>query len=208
MSSAVVCIAPTRPQANQMVVELKDARFSESVISVLFLDPETTRRFAGDHDTAAVPGLVGGATAGGLVGGVLGLSAGLLASLVVPGAGLVLAAGPVYLALSGIELGLAGTGGAMIGASVGGLISSRADVGGAPAGSIAGGLISLGIPAAAALEYEGKLHTGEILVAVQAEGEAESQRAGAILLEAGGHDLMSLSLPDTSEIDLGTATRA
>ena len=217
-SSAVICIAPTRPQANQMIVDLKAAHFPDDGISVLFLDPESTRRFAYHNHTSSVEEVSTGTATGGIVGGIMGMAVGL-ASLTIPGAGLVLAAGPIYLALSGIGLGIAGAGGAVIGASVGGLISANADVGGASAGSIAGGLIRLGITAAEALEYEAKVLSGEVLVAVQTEGESDARRAGALLLQAGGHDLVSLPLPtparttgpsllDSTKIDLGTATRA
>ena len=217
-SSAVICIAPTRPQANQMIVDLKAAHFPDDGISVLFLDPEATRRFAYHNHTSSAEEVSTGTATGGIVGGIMGMAVGL-ASLAIPGAGLVLAAGPLYLALSGLGVGIAGAGGAVIGASVGGMVSANADIGGASAGSIAGGLIRMGMTAADALEYEAKVLTGEVLVAVQAEGDAASRQAAQVVTQSGGHDLMTLLLPtpprtsgpsllDTTKIDLGTATRA
>lgn len=217
-SFAVISIVPTREQANQLIAELKAAHFSDEAISVLFLDPEASRRFAYHMHTATPDGISSGIATGGVVGGIMGMAVGL-ASLTIPGAGLVLAAGPLYLALSGLGVGIAGAGGAVIGASVGGMVSSNADIGGASAGSIAGGLIRLGMTAADALEYEAKVLTGEVLVAVQAEGDAGSRQAAQVVAQSGGHDLLTLLLPtperttgpsllDTAKIDLGTATRA
>lgn len=160
---SVFCIAPTQAQAERIVEALKAENFSNSDISALFADKETTRDFAHEKNTKAPEGAVTGATSGGVIGGTLGWIAGI-GALAIPGIGPFIAAGPIMAALSG----------AAIGAAVGG---------------IAGGLIGLGIPELEAKRYEGKIKDGNILISVHTENSAQITRAKEIFKAAGGEDI-------------------
>jgi hypothetical protein len=160
---SVFCIATTRAQADQIVGQLKSAKFSASDISALFADKNTTRDFAHEKHTKAPEGAVTGATTGAVVGGALGWIAGI-GALAIPGVGPFIAAGPIIAALSG--------------GAIGGAI-----------GGIAGGLIGLGIPELEAKRYEGKLKEGNILISVHTENSDEIKRAKEIFTNAGAQDI-------------------
>ena len=162
-TKSVFCIATSRPQADQIVDQLKAANFSNNDISVLFPDKGTTRDFAHEKNTKAPEGAVAGASTGGVIGGALGWIAGI-GALAIPGVGPFIAAGPIIAALSG----------AAVGAAVGG---------------IAGGLIGLGIPEIEAKRYEGKVKAGNLLISVHTENSAEITRAKDIFTKAEAQDI-------------------
>ena len=161
MSKAVFGIAKTEGQAQRIVVDLKDAGFSNNDISVLFPDKTGTRDFAHEHNTKAPEG----ATTGGLLGGALGWLAGI-GSLAIPGVGPFIAAGPIMAALSG----------AAVGATVGG---------------ITGALVGMGIPEYEAKRYEGRIREGNYLISVHTEDSTQSKRAKEIFERAGAEDISS-----------------
>jgi hypothetical protein len=165
MSKAVFCIAKTEGQAQRIVVDLKDAGFSNNDISVLFPDKTGTRDFAHEHNTKAPEGATTGATTGGLLGGALGWLAGI-GSLAIPGVGPFIAAGPIMAALSG----------AAVGATVGGLT---------------GALVGMGIPEFEAKRYEGRIREGNYLISVHTEDSDQSKRAKEIFERAGAEDIAS-----------------
>ena len=138
--NAVISLLPTRMQAENVVAELKAIGVSPDDISVILPDTRGTRDFAHEQNTKAPEGAVTGAGAGVAVGGTLGLLVGI-GALAIPGLGPLIAAGPLMAALSG--------------AAVGGAV-----------GGIAGGLVGMGIPELEARQYEGKIRTGNILMAV------------------------------------------
>src|SRR4029077_11502518 len=109
--TAVFGIYPTVGQAERAVDTLVIERFSDSDISVLLPDNDSSRDFAHEKHTKAPEGTTTGAVAGGTLGGALGLLAGI-GALAIPGVGPFIAAGPIMAALAG-----AGVGGA-----VGGLV--------------------------------------------------------------------------------------
>ena len=160
---SVFCIAATNAQADFIVEQLKSAGFSNNDISVLFPDKETTRDFAHEKNTKAPEGAVTGAGTGGVIGGAIGWIAGI-GALAIPGVGPFIAAGPIMAALSGAALG-------------------------ATVGGIAGALIGLGIPALEAKRYEGKIRSGNILIAVHAEDSDDIRRARDIFHEAKAEDI-------------------
>jgi hypothetical protein len=160
---SVFCIATSRPQADQIVEQLKKANFSNNDISALFADKGTSHDFAHEKNTKAPEGAVVGAGTGGVIGGALGWIAGI-GALAIPGVGPFIAAGPIIAALSGVA----------IGATVGG---------------IAGGLIGLGIPEIEAKRYEGKIKAGNILISVHTDNSAEISRARDIFTKAGAEDI-------------------
>ena len=131
MKNAVIGIASTYDQAENIVGELKAQGFVTSDVSVLFPDKKGTREFAHDKGTKAPEGALAGAGAGGVIGGTIGLLAGI-GALAIPGLGPFIAAGPIMATLSG----------AAAGATVGGVV---------------GTLVGLGIPEYQAKVYEGRL---------------------------------------------------
>jgi hypothetical protein len=177
---SVFCIAATRDQANRIVVDLKDANFSNNDISVLFPDKDSTRDFAHEKNTKAPEGAAAGAGTGGVIGGALGWIAGI-GALAIPGVGPFIAAGPIMAALSGAAIGAA-------------------------AGGIAGGLIGLGIPEIEAKRYEGKVKAGNLLISVHTENSEEISRAKDIFTGAGAEDICTTgeaSVPKETEAHVG-----
>jgi hypothetical protein len=100
-----------------------------------------------------------------VLGGALGWLVGI-GALAIPGVGPFIAAGPIMAAL----------GGAAVGGAVGG---------------IAGALIGFGIPEYEAKRYEGKVHSGNILISVHAEDSNDIKRAKEIFERAGAEDITS-----------------
>ena len=173
MGTAVFCIVNDRPKAEAILEALRTAGFSNRDISVLLPDKEGTRDFAHEKHTKAPEGATAGATTGGVTGGVLGLLAGV-GALAIPGVGPFIAAGPIMAALSG----------AAIGATTGGVV---------------GGLIGLGIPEIEAKRYEGKLKSGNYLIAVHAGDGEEVDRAKEIFENDGAEDICTSSMSKTPE---------
>jgi heat induced stress protein YflT len=163
MAKAVFGIAANRAQAESIIDTLQKAGFPSQDISVLFPNNDETQHIALEKQTKALEGAAAGAGTGGLIGGALGLLVGL-GSFVIPGLGLLLAAGPILGALSGLGAG----------AAVGGL---------------AGALVGFGIPEYEATRYEGQLKAGSILLAVHADDAEEVRRARAVLEAAGAKDI-------------------
>lgn len=164
-NTAVFGIFKTEDAAERAVDQLITAGFSNSDISALLPDNETTRAFAHEKHTKAPEGTATGATTGGIVGGTLGLLAGI-GALAIPGVGPLIAAGPIVAAMAG-----AGAGGA-----VGGLL---------------GALVGMGIPEYEAKRFEGAVKNGGTLVSVHCDYSDEIATAKRVLKEAGGQDIAS-----------------
>lgn len=163
MDKAVFCIAKSTQQAESIVERLKTAGFSNNDISVLFPDKSATRDFAHEKHTKAPEGATAGGLAGMGVGGILGWLAGF-GSLVIPGLGPFVAAGPIVAALSGAAVGTA-------------------------AGGLIGALVGLGIPEYEAKRYEGKVKEGNILISVHTSNSDQRDRVEDIFEEAGAEDI-------------------
>lgn len=118
--------------------------------------------FDSDADTKAVPGAVVGGGAGAVLGGVIGLAA-----LAAPGIGPILAAGP-----------LAAAGVAALGALTGGAV-----------GGLVGSFQGLGIPTEEAREYASKVERGGVVIAVDADDEAEANRFADLLRRSEAGDV-------------------
>ena len=163
----VVGMAHTASQADVIVRDLGAAGFSDADISVLLPDRNVSRDLGHEAKTKAPEGAAAGAGTGGLIGGALGLLAGI-GSLSIPGLGVFIAAGPILAAL----------GGAGAGAAVGG---------------ITGALVGAGIPEYEAKFYEGKIRSGNILIAVHTEDADERKTARDIFERAQATDISSTS---------------
>jgi hypothetical protein len=176
--NVVVGIVDSRAQAAEVVAALKNARFDNDDISVLFPDAGDTNGFVYEHHTKAPEGAITGVAGGSVLGGTFGLlvGAGLLA---IPGLGAFIAAGPLIAAITG----------AAAGAAVGGL---------------AGGLIGLGMPEIEAKKLENKVREGNILLAVHYETRIEQQSAEDLLKKGGAHHIAISG----SELSIGSEIAA
>ena len=163
MKSAVFAIVSNAVQAESIVDELRLSGFSNNDVSVLFPDMEGSQEFAHAKSTKAPEGAVIGATAGGVLGGVAGWLIGL-GTLAIPGVGPLVAAGPIFAALSGVAVGGA-------------------------AGGLSGALTGLGFPEYEAKLYAGKLEDGNILIAAHTENSNEAKTARQIFERANAHDI-------------------
>ena len=146
-------IFDSRIEAERALNELLNRGFSESDISIIMSD-KTKTKFFGDSGHGAAEGGLAGAALGGALGA---LAAALVAvgTVVIPGAGLVVA-GPIVAALSG----------AGAGATVGGL---------------AGALGGAGFDAAEASKFEDAVKAGKAVLVVQVDNEEESRTAHTVL---------------------------
>lgn len=160
---AVICIAKSQIQAENIVTNLKNAGIPTSDISVLLSDRSGTRDFAHEHNTKAPEGATIGGSAGGVAGGVFGLLAGI-GALAIPGVGPFIAAGPIMAALSG----------AAVGAAIGG---------------VAGALVGMGIPEFEAKQYESKLKDGNILISVHTTDSDTVKRIKEIMKNGQAEDV-------------------
>ncbi len=167
MKRAVMCIVPNENQAEYVVGQLQHAGFSNTDISVVFPEQPRSRDFAPGHDTKAPEGAIAGVGAVGLVGGTLGLLAGI-GALAIPGLGPLIAAGPLLATLSSVAAG-------------------------APLGGVMGALVGLGIPEIEARRYEGKLRSGNVLVAVHTEDRQEQEVAERIFRTSRAENVFSTS---------------
>jgi len=164
---AVFGIYATPGTAEAAVDHLIANGFTNSAISVLLPDDESTRAFAHEKQTKAPEGTTTGAVTGGVIGGTLGLLAGV-GALAIPGVGPLIAAGPIMATLAG-----AGAGGA-----VGGLV---------------GALVGMGIPEYEAKRYEGAVKDGGTLLSVHCDTSEQVDAAKNALKSTGARDIASSS---------------
>jgi len=178
-NTSVFGIYKTKMSAELAADALLAAGFSNSDISVLMPDTQSTREFAHEKNTKAPEGATTGAVTGGAIGGTLGLLAGI-GALAIPGLGPFIAAGPIVGALAG-----AGAGGAV--------------------GTLVGALIGMGIPEYEAKRYEGRVKDGGILLSAHCNTSAEIDRAKDILKRTGAEDISSTGEKSTSTHHVETA---
>jgi hypothetical protein len=164
---AVFGIYATPATAEAAVDHLLTKGFTNSDISVLLPDDESTRAFAHEKHTKAPEGTATGVTTGGVIGGTLGLLAGI-GALAIPGVGPLIAAGPIMATLAGV-----GVGGAV--------------------GGVVGALVGMGIPEFEAKRYEGAVKGGGTLLSVHCDTSEEIDAAKACLKDTGAHDIASAS---------------
>lgn len=164
-NTAVYGIYATPATAEAAVDHLLARGFTNSSISVLLPDDESTRAFAHEKSTKAPEGTATGATTGGVLGGTLGLLAGI-GALAIPGVGPLIAAGPIMATLAGVG----------VGGAVGGLV---------------GALVGMGIPEYEAKRYEGAVKGGGTLISVHCDTSDQIDVAKQALKETGAKDISS-----------------
>lgn len=160
---AVFGIYTSSDIAENAVDQLLAAGFSNSDISALLPDNDSTRAFAHEKNTKAPEGVTTGVTAGGIIGGALGALAGV-GALAIPGIGPLIAAGPIVAALAGV-----GSGGIV--------------------GGIVGALVGMGIPEYEAKRFEGAVRNGGVLVSIHCDTSQEITRAKQLLRDTGARDI-------------------
>jgi len=180
-NTAVFGIYATPGLAETAVDHLIARGFSNSAISVLLPDDETTRAFAHEKNTKAPEGTTTGAATGGVVGGTLGLLAGI-GALAIPGLGPLIAAGPIVAALAGL-----GAGGAI--------------------GGFLGALVGMGIPEYEAKRYEGAVKGGGTLLSVHCDTSDQIDIAKSALKETGASDISSTGEAGSDNKDNKTVER-
>lgn len=163
MKQAVICLVKTYTQADALVGQLKSEGFPATDISVLMPDENGVRDMSYEKHSKAPEGTSTGAASGAILGGALGVLAGI-GALTIPGLGPFIAAGPIMAGLSG--------------AAVGGAV-----------GGITGGLIGLGVPEYEAIQYEGKLKDGNLLISVHTEDKEKAKRAEQVCKSNGASDI-------------------
>ena len=174
---AVFGIYASSNSAEAAVDHLLAKGFSNSSISVLLPDDESTRAFAHEKHTKAPEGTATGVTTGGLVGGSLGLLAGI-GALAIPGVGPLIAAGPIMATLAGV-----GVGGAV--------------------GGVVGALVGMGIPEFEAKRYEGAVKDGGTLLSVHCDTAHQIDAAKEGLKETGARDISSTGEADSPKNSKG-----
>ena len=149
-----------RKAAEKTVDRLRNEGFNSKDVSVVFPDPEMSQEFAVEKHTKAPEGAMTGGGSGLVIGGALGWLVGI-GTLAIPGAGPLIAAGPIVAAL---------TGAGVLGA----------------AGGIVGALVGLGLPELEAKRYEEEIKRGRILVSVHCDSVGIAHKARKVLEDAGG----------------------
>ena len=179
-NTAVFGIYATPATAEAAVDHLIAKGFSNSAISVLLPDDDSTRAFAHEKATKAPEGTTAGVTTGGVIGGTLGLLAGI-GALAIPGVGPLIAAGPIMASLAGL-----GVGGAV--------------------GGIVGALVGLGIPEYEAKRYEGAVKDGGTLLSVHCDTSQQIDTAKQALKETGARDIASAGEEGSKDTTGGRGT--
>jgi hypothetical protein len=179
-NTAVFGIYATPGTAEAAVDHLLTKGFTNSAISVLLPDDDSTRAFAHEKSTKAPEGTTTGATAGGVVGGTLGLLAGV-GLLAIPGVGPLIAAGPIVAALAGVG----------VGGTVGGIV---------------GALVGMGIPEYEAKRYEGAVKGGGTLLSVHCGTSEQVDVAKAALKDTGARDIASTGEASSNDTSQGSTS--
>ena len=161
--TAVFGIYSSLPSADSATDALVRAGFAPSEISALLPDNLGAKEIGTEKATKAPEGATAGAGSGAVLGGALGLLAGM-GALAIPGAGPLIAAGPIMAALAGV-----GVGGAV--------------------GGLTGALIGLGIPEYEAKRYEGRMQKGGVLLSVHCDTSDQIKRAKEIMKNTGAEDV-------------------
>src|SRR6202789_1655395 len=161
--ATVFGIFASRASAEAAVDRLTAAGFSTEDVSVLMSGTDASKEVAGETNTRA--DATTGIAVGGVVGGTLGLLAGI-GAVAIPGAGPLIAAGPILASLAGLG----------VGGAVGGLV---------------GALVGMGIPEYEAKRFEGAVKDGGTLLSVHCDTSEEVSKAKDLLKSTGARDIAS-----------------
>jgi hypothetical protein len=181
----VMGIFRTRTELEKGIADLRLNGFLNGDISALIPQPDSSHEFAHTASSKAPEGASAGAAAGAVAGGMIGWLVGA-GTLVMPGLGVLLAAGPIVAALAGLGAGSA-------------------------IGGIAGGVIGFGFPEYEAKRYEGHVKDGGLLLSVHCIDSDWRNKAKELLERAGAIDIASSHEARSKEgdvdIDVGRSRR-
>ena len=163
MARSVFGIYMNREHAEEAVQAMKAAEFRAEDISVLMPENVGSKDVGYEKHTKAPEKAAMAGVAGGTLGGALGWLIGI-GALAIPGAGALMAAGPIVAALAGVGAG-------------------------SVLGGLTGALVGLGIPEYEAKRYEGRIRSGGALVAVHCETDGWARRAKDLLAHTGAEDI-------------------
>ncbi len=139
MKNQVIGVYENEQQAARVVEELKGKGYTTEEISVIAKNPKELTEITQEVKPSTKDGAIAGAATGGAIG-IAGVIAGL-STILIPGFGAVLAAGPIITTI----------GGAVVGASSG-------------AGGLKHALMDIGVPDDEAERYSNDAQDGKILV--------------------------------------------
>lgn len=162
MSHVISATFKTKNAAQTSLIQLEQAGFQETEISVVAAEQSIGHSFNIEKDDKAAEGGVIGAASGGLIGAI---AAGLVAtgSVIIPGVNIL-----VY----------------------GTLISAAAGAGvGATLGGLTGALIGLGIPEYEAKRYENEIKDGAVLLVIETDSKERAEKAKEILEQLDAHNI-------------------
>lgn len=162
---SVFGLYPTRESVEQGVGWLRAEGFRNTDVSVLFPENAGSKDLALKKGSKAPEGIAAGASSGGIVGGTVGWLAGI-GALAIPGAGPLIAAGPIMALLAGVG----------VGGTVGGIL---------------GGLVGAGMPEYVARRYEGRVRRPGILLSVHCDNSDWAKKAKAVIQQTGGEGVSS-----------------
>ncbi len=165
MSKTVVAIFERHDYAENAAREIKEQGLRTEDISIVAKqgdehEENNTQATMGTLGQAANDNISDGVITGGLLGGLAGLLIGA-GSMIIPGLGIIAAAGPITGLLSGTVTG-----------------------------GIVGGLVDLGIPEQRSRQYETDIRAGKILFSMEAQDDTIDEVA-SILRENGAKSVDS-----------------
>ena len=163
--TVVAAVFDSAASADHAVNELLQQGWSREAIGVAYQSEGERFEHRSASETKTGETALKGIAAGGAIGGVAGLVAGL-AAVAVPGLGLLVAAGPLGMALAGASMG-----GAM--------------------GGLLGSFQGLGMPTEDARQYEEAVRRGGLFVSVRARDHDEATRVQALLSQLGARAVNS-----------------
>jgi len=170
-------IFSTRENAEEGIENLKTHGFDAKDISVIMKDTHQAEDITASTGASVADSTASGVAAGGVIGGLAGLLVGI-GAITIPGIGALLIGGPVAAALGLTGAAATTTTGALTGALAGGVL---------------GALVGIGVPEEDAREYESRIRTGAILVAVPARS-TQSDEAKDILEYSGADRIRTVAI--------------
>lgn len=159
MAKTVVGLFDSQDHAETAARQIKDQGLRTDDISIVAKRSEeggagTEAKMVNEHNTGVNDNISDGVISGGVLGGIAGLLLGA-GSMMIPGLGIIAAAGPITGLLSG-----------------------------AVTGGIVGGLVDLGIPENRSRQYESEVKRGKVLFSMKTD-EDKVDRISSILRNSG-----------------------
>ena len=181
MNRLILSVFTDSLNTEDAISKLQNLGYDPKELSVIMRDRQEASELRKHTGADVAENAVSGATTGGVIGGIAGLLIGV-GAIAIPGVGALLIGGPIAAALGLTGAAATTLSGAVTGALTGGLV---------------GALGSLGVPESEALEYENRIKSGDIFLAVPVEMEDES-RVIRLLEDCGAEQIKAI---DTSGKD-------